>query len=131
MNEPMFRWRWGSMFGFAQFGFAQRTRRRVHICTMTADQMAYYAPLTRWLRRHGYRILATLTAPAEQKLAAARACDLCLLLLGPTPGPALCGSSFTQTEMEVSVARDLDPGKLLVFAQDTVAHPATAEQADF
>ncbi len=113
------------------FGFAHRTRRRVHICTMATDQMPYYAPLARWLRRHGYRLLTKQTASASQKLAAARMCDLCLLLLGPTPGPGLAGSTFTQTEMEVSVAQDLDPSKLLVFAQESSAHPATAEQADF
>src|SRR5579863_558007 len=104
---------------------------RVHIVTMTPDQAAYDAELRRWLRQRGHSIMAEASAAHDQKLAAARAADLCLVLLGAYHGAWVPASSFGEAELEVSAAQDHDAGKVLVFAQPEVATPDSPEQDEF
>lgn len=107
------------------------THWRVHIATMTPDQAAYDAELRRWLRQQGHSILAAPTASLEDKLAAARTADLCLVLLGARRGAPVPAASFAAAELEVSAAQDRDPASVLVFAQPGVDTPDSPEQTEF
>jgi len=103
---------------------------RVYIATTTADQSSFAAALSMWLVSVGH-LLIPAQADLPNKVLAARTCDLCLVVLGPVFGPRDPLSSFSHTELEVAAAADAQAGKVLVFAQDTVAHPTSPEQQEF
>lgn len=104
---------------------------RLHVCTPTPDQLPAFKALRRWLTQAGHVIPCAITAPQQDKLRAAAECDVCLLLLGPTFGRCAPLSSFSDAELEASAATDVHPGKLLVFAQDSIVQPTSPEQAEF
>src|SRR5712671_1569791 len=81
---------------------------RAHICTLTDRQRqdGYEAALQAVLRAHGFALGAAATDPLPRKLEAARKSHLCVLLLGPDFGPRDPLSSFSDTELEASAARD-------------------------
>jgi hypothetical protein len=108
-----------------------RARWRVHICTTTPDQAPFDAVLRAWLRRQGHVTLTDAGAARSARIAAARACDLCILLLGPSFGPCDPFSSFSDTELEAAAAADVHFGKLLVFAQSDVDRATSPEQREF
>ena len=103
----------------------------VHLCTTTEDQRPFAEALRTWLRRHGYNVSHTEHMPVERKLAAARICDVCIALLGPSFDTGDQLSLFSDAELEAAAASDAQPGKLLVFAQPGVDAPASPEQAEF
>lgn len=103
----------------------------VHICTATEDQRAFMEALRAWLVAQGYRMTAMRDVPLVTKLEAARACDLCLVLLGPTFGVRDALYSFSHAELEAAAAADAQPGKALVFAEERVETPTSAEQREF
>lgn len=117
---------------------AGATGWHVHLCTMiSADETGKqdvaddWLSARDWLRDHGHLVVAQWSDPLEQKLAAARTCDLCILLLGKTFGPRDPRSSFSDPELEVSAAADVHPDKVLVFTR-TDAQPAQSpEQGEF
>jgi hypothetical protein len=108
-----------------------RAHWRIHIVSMTDDQADYYVAIARWLRQQGHAILTAPAAPLARRLDAARAADLCLVLLGAQRGAKVAASSFSVAELEVSAAQDSDPGKVLVFAQPGVELPDSPEQDEF
>jgi hypothetical protein len=107
------------------------TPLRVHICTPADDQLAYYAALRTWLADLGYAILGDHSESLDEKLKAAAACDVCLLLLGPIFGRGDRLSFFSHAELEAATASDIHPGKLLVFRQSTITECASEEQREF
>lgn len=106
---------------------------QIHLCSMTATQRAqgYDQLLRSLLNRLGHTVLARDDDPLLDKLAAASACDLCLLLLGSEFGDRDATSSFAHAELEFSAAIDQHPDKVLVFAQDVIEHPNSTEQQEF
>src|SRR6185312_10555187 len=111
--------------------FSRKRRRRVHLCTITPDQQPYYDAVARWLRQQGHRVLVEQSASLTDKLAAARACDLCVLLLGPTYGPREPQLSFSATELEAYAALEGQANKLLTFAQTDAETASAFEQQEF
>lgn len=114
-----------------------RAKWRIHLCTMVADA-AHQDAVGRdwliardWLRDHGHEILAQWNEPLERKLAAAQACDLCILLLGQTFGPCDPRFSFSDAELEVSAAADIQPDKVLVFTRAGSEQTKSPEQREF
>ncbi|HEY7835037.1 MAG TPA: HEAT repeat domain-containing protein [Ktedonobacterales bacterium] len=106
-------------------------RLAVHICTPTPDQRLFTEALRAWLADHSHRADDLGAAPLSAKLAAARSCDLAVVLLGPTFGVRDPLSSFSHAELEAAAAADAQPGKVLVFAEEGVEAPTTPEQREF
>ena len=106
---------------------------QIHLCSMSATQRAqgYDQSLRSLLNHLGHTILARDDDPLLDKLAAASACDLCLLLLGSDFGDRDATSSFSHAELEFSAAVDQHSDKVLVFAQDVIEHPNSNEQQEF
>jgi hypothetical protein len=98
---------------------------------MPPDQRPYAEAVTRWLRRQGYRDLVRETAPVAERVAAARSCDICLLLLGPTYARRDPQSSFSITELEAYAALEGNASKLLIFAQPAAEMATSVEQREF
>jgi hypothetical protein len=105
-------------------------RWRIHICTMTNDQLPFETALRATLLRQGHTLLAASHDSLVRKLEAARSCDICLMVLGPTFGPREPTSLFSHTELELSTAADVHPGKVLAFAQTDVGRVVSAEQRE-
>ncbi len=106
---------------------------RAHICTLTDRQRqeGYEAALQAALRAHGFALAAASADPLPRKLEAARKSHLCLLLLGPDLGPRDPLSSFSDTELEASAARDHPQTRLLVFAEQAADQALVPEQREF
>ena len=108
---------------------------RVHLCTTTEDQTGDEAAVREWLRQCGCTLLVQASEPKEVgievKIAAARTCDLCILLLGARFGPCDSLSSFSHTELEVSAASDIHPNKVLIFRRPEAENTTSPEQHEF
>ena len=98
---------------------------------MTPDQQPFAAAVARWLRRHGYHPLSSQTASIVEKIGAARSCDICLLLLGPTYAERDPQASFSTTELEAYAALEGDTNKLLIFAQPAADAATSVDQRAF
>lgn len=103
----------------------------VHLCTPTPDQERFVQPLRAWLAAQDHHCDDLTAAPLAMRLTAARDCDLCLVLLGPTFGVRDPLSSFSHAELEAAAAADAQPGKVLVFAEEGVESPTSPEQREF
>lgn len=104
-----------------------------HICTLTERQrrLGYEAALRASLRAHGFTVAAAATDQLPGKLEAAGKSHLCVLLLGPDLGPRDPLSSFSDTELEVSAARDHPQTQVLVFAEQAAGRSLIPEQQEF
>ncbi len=111
--------------------FLPQRRWQIHLCATTPDQRLYVDTLTAWLRKQGHTILAAPDASLAARIAAARASEVCLLLLGPEYGVCEPHASFTATELEAYAALESGANKLLVFSQPDVERAHLPEQREF
>src|SRR5690242_12208869 len=109
----------------------QAGRVLVHICSISDALTPYATALRIWLVKHEFALAAATNASLADKLAAASACDICIVLLGADCGPREGGLCFSDCELEVSTAAALAAHKVRVFALRSAEHPLCLEQCEF